>query len=108
MPFVNVTVNVSVDAAQLGIAVSKAVSQGTGKDIKVVMANVNISHGLVFQGTSESCAMVEVHAIGGKLNQVAGLIADELVKVNIPKNRVFMNFKDYERECWAVDGSALN
>jgi len=107
MPFVNVVVNVDVDSESVGRDVTRAIASGFNKPEAYVMVNVNQSHGLMFAGTKDPCAMVEVMGIGGTVKDVLGLLTQAVSNHGIPASRIFINFSSFQAHEWAVNGQLV-
>lgn len=109
MPFVHVTFSGSADCrAELAKALSKAAASALGKPESYVMVNVLHSDSLLFGGSSEPAAMVQVSSIGGSCSKVCGPLTDVVATVaKVPKERVFVNFRDVPRSEWAMQGNTF-
>jgi phenylpyruvate tautomerase len=111
MPFARVTVGSSstMDAKTLAQAVSTAVAGALGKPEQYMVVAVETPAVLLFGGTDEPAAMVNVESIGGSCSKVAAAITKALVDagLGIVASRVYVNFTGFTASEWAMAGSTF-
>lgn len=109
MPYVKIQTNASVsDQAELLKKLSAAAAEGIGKPETYIMTAFSSVESMTFGGTSEPAVFIECKSIGLKEEQTAGLSAllcsfckDEL---NVPENRVYIEFASAKGVMWGWDG----
>ncbi|KAG7402274.1 hypothetical protein PHYBOEH_003533 [Phytophthora boehmeriae] len=112
MPNVSVTSNVAVggvDQAAALAAISKAVATALGKSEQVVMVQLKLDTPMLFQGSDEPCAMIQLRSIGkvdAEHNPTTASVLTTAVSqvLNVPVDRIFMNIDDVHRGNWAKGG----
>ena len=92
-------------------AMSSLMSKSLGKPEQYVMAIV-VENTMMMSGSSEPSAFVDIRSIGGLNPDVNKGISKELCailqdKLEIPANRVFMNFTDVPRGNWGWNASTF-
>jgi phenylpyruvate tautomerase PptA (4-oxalocrotonate tautomerase family) len=86
-------------------ALSSALAEGLGKPEAVCFVQVEHSTGLMFSGSKEPCAMINIQSIGGNFEPIVRPITDILVSIGgVLQSRVFINFSNFEMNAWGVDG----
>ena len=114
MPYLKITTSKSIDAGQkhnLLQAASKMVASELGKPEEYMMVSAEFSVPMMFAGTEEPCAFLEVRGIGlpesktGKLSQLlCGLVESQ---AGIRKDRVYINFADVKPGLWGWNGDTF-
>lgn len=109
MPFVRCVF--SGDEAKKG-EIAKALSSHTSIALKkpeqYVCVHVEYTECLLFGGSSDPCCFIQIESIGGSLSDLVGPLTAVMADVaGIPSNRVFMNFTNMSRDCFALDGSTF-
>jgi phenylpyruvate tautomerase len=114
MPYLKITTSKSIDAAQkhnLLKTASKMVASELGKPEEYMMVSAESSVPMLFAGTEEPCAFLEVRGIGlpeskaGKLSQLlCGLVESQ---AGIRKDRVYINFADIKPSLWGWNGETF-
>lgn len=97
---------------ELCTCLSKVCADGTGKPETYVASVVEDDAVIAFGGTVENAAFVEVKSIGGLNSEVNGklsaMICDCLENMlEIPGNRVYINFTDVPASNWGTNGSTF-
>jgi phenylpyruvate tautomerase PptA (4-oxalocrotonate tautomerase family) len=114
MPCLKITTNKSIDAGQkhnlLKVA-SRMVASELGKPEQYMMVSVESPVQMLFAGTEEPCAFLELRAIElpesktGKLSQLlCGLLESQ---TGIRKDRVYINFADIKPGMWGWNGETF-
>ena len=114
MPYLKITTSKSIDAGQtrnLLKAASKMVASELGKPEQYMMVSVESPVHMLFAGTEEPCAVLELRAIGlpesktGKLSELlCGLMESQ---TGIRKDRVYINFADVKPDMWGWNGETF-
>lgn len=105
-------VSSSADSTQAFLKkASKLVAQALSKPEDYVMVSLEPSNAMLFAGSAEPTAFLELRAIGlpiKKTNELSRLLC-ELVEseVGIPKERVFINFMDFPPSMWGWNGETF-
>ncbi|GLD92380.1 hypothetical protein PINS_up000913 [Pythium insidiosum] len=115
MPFVVVTSNVaaaSVDAQAALQAISSATSKALGKPETYVMVQLDLGKLMMFQASTDPCAMIAVRSIG-KIDPASNsktceaLTAAVSKALGVPAERIFMNLDDVARSNWGMGGNTF-
>jgi phenylpyruvate tautomerase len=114
MPYLKITTNKYIDAGQkhnlLKVA-SRMVASELDKPEQYIMASAEPPVSMLFAGTEEPCAFLELRGIElpeaktGKLSQLlCGLVESQ---TGIRKDRVYINFADIKRSMWGWNGESF-
>jgi phenylpyruvate tautomerase PptA (4-oxalocrotonate tautomerase family) len=114
MPYFSIETNQPVEGSSNGELLKKLsafVAEILGKPESYVMIALKPETPLIFDGSDEPVAFVRVKSIGlpkercAQLSEkICGLIEQEL---HVPKNRVFIDFKDLERAMFGWNGKTF-
>jgi phenylpyruvate tautomerase len=114
MPYLKITISQSVDMKarqRLLTTASKAVAAELGKPEEYMMVSLEGAVPMLFGGTEEPCAFLELRAIGlpkaktAKLSQLlCGMVETEL---GVRRNRVYVNFADVPANLWGWNGGTF-
>ena len=114
MPYFCIEINQPVDRTanrELLKKMSASLADLLGKPEAYVMIAIKPETPLIFGGSDESAAFVRLKSIGLPKNRcpqlsekICGLIEQEL---QIPKNRIFIDFKDLNREMFGWNGKTF-
>lgn len=112
MPYIKIQTNAEVsDQAGLLKKLSAAAAQGIGKPETYIMTALSSIESMTLGGTSDPTVFIECKSIGLKEEQTAGLsdllcsfCKDEL---NVPKDRVYIEFSNATGAMWGWDGKTL-
>jgi phenylpyruvate tautomerase len=113
MPYLAVTTNaeISAEAKQAFLKeASKAVAAGTGKPEQYVMVKLETAQPMIFAGTEEPTAFVELKSIGfstGVQGLAASLCYLAAKHFGLPKERVFTVFQDVKAGMWGQGGGTF-
>ena len=110
MPYLKIQTNQSIpgDRQQAFLEkASRAVAEGLGKSEGYVMVAFDPPRPMLFGGSGEPCAYMELKSIGLSEGKTAGLserlcsLAEE--ELGIPAKRVYIEFSDAPRAMWGCD-----
>ena len=112
MPLLTIRTNTVIDNANdLAVAASKKIAELLGKPESYVMVNVMAEQSLVFAGTDDGAALLELKSLGlpesstGDFSQaLCELIKQQL---GIDKSRVYIEFSNPERHMWGWNGTTF-
>ena len=114
MPYLKIQTNQSLDESTQNALLKKAsatVSAQLGKSLDYVMVAIDPPRPMMFAGSNEPTAYLELKSIGlSSANTtdlsaaLCNLIADEL---SIDKNRVYIEFSNSERSMWGWNGATF-
>ncbi len=114
MPYFRVETNLKLDQEKKTSLLSQAsreLSQELGKPERYVMVQLVSEAMLMFDGTMEPAAYVELKSIGLPETQtqplaqsICGFLQQEL---DIPPDRVYIEFIDIPRKLWGWNGSTF-
>ncbi len=113
MPFLRIQTNVDLGSeARTTIAgtSSRLVSELLGKPESFVQVQVQDNQALVFGGSDEPNAFVELRSLGlpDDLNPLARRITESIEQqLGIASDRIFINFFDLPRAEWAWNGKTF-
>ena len=107
MPLLKIQTNVNVpEGKRDGLLknASRTVAQQLGKPESYMMVTLETEQPMVFAGTDEPTAFMDLKAIGlpaGKTGQLAALLCDlAKTELGVPKERVYINFADVPANLW--------
>jgi phenylpyruvate tautomerase PptA (4-oxalocrotonate tautomerase family) len=110
MPFVNVTTNIELDKQRLDEtlgALSRFISDILGKPESYVMAQMQPGAQLVFGGSADAAAYVQLASIGLPTEKTTDLSRELCTflesALDIPSDRVYIAFADLERTMFGWD-----
>jgi phenylpyruvate tautomerase len=109
MPYLKVQTNAMVNnKTELLQKLSKVASKEIGKPETYIMTALSMIEVMTFGGNDEPAVFLECKSIGLKQEQTAGLSSvlcsfckEEL---NVPENRVYIEFSSAEGVMWGWDG----
>ena len=114
MPYFSIETNQTIDQASNRGLIKKTstfIAELLGKPESYVMIAIKPETPIIFAGSDEPAAFVRVKSIGlpkdccPQLSEkICGLIEREL---KVPPNRVFIDFKDLEREMFGWNGKTF-
>jgi len=114
MPYLTIQTNESLDKPTqdaLLEKVSKLVSELLNKPETYVMVAISDSRPMLFSGSDEACAYLELKSIGlpenscqDFSNALCSLINDE---ISIEKSRIYIEFSNAERHLWGWNSSTF-
>jgi phenylpyruvate tautomerase len=114
MPYLKIQTSKSVDN-NLSQAVlkkaSKLVAQQLSKPEDYVMVSLEPSRAMVFAGSAEPTAFLELRALGlpaKKTGELSRLLCELIeAELGVPKGRVFINFMDFPPSMWGWNGETF-
>ncbi len=114
MPFLKIQSNVNIDESRgksLLAEASKQVAAGLGKPENYVMVALEAPRPMLFAGSDEPLAYLELKSIGlpeSKTTELSamlcGLIEEQL---GIPASRTYIEFADAPRAMWGWNGGTF-
>jgi phenylpyruvate tautomerase PptA (4-oxalocrotonate tautomerase family) len=114
MPYFSIETNQPVDSAanqQLLKKISVFVAELLGKPESYVMVSIQPGSPLIFGGSNDPAAFVRLKSIGLPVDrcpqlsqEICNLIEQEF---GIPKDRIFIDFKDLERNLFGWNGKTF-
>ena len=114
MPYLTIRTNVAVEPEQqqsLLRQASEVVSGELGKPERFVMVSVEPQQAMLFAGSDEPLAYMELKSIGLPQDRTQGLsaaLASLAVNLlSIPQDRVYVEFSDAERHMWGWNGGTF-
>jgi phenylpyruvate tautomerase len=114
MPLLKIQTNTKVSSDQRDAflkSASRAVAQQLGKPESYMMVTLETEQAMLFAGTSEPAAFMDLKAIGLPANKTAQLSASlcDLAKtgLGIPAERVYVNFTDVPPNLWGWNGETF-
>ena len=114
MPYLKIIVSKTIDANRkhaLLTAASAQVVAALGKPEQYMMVSVEAPVQMLFAGSEEACAFLELRAIGlpkskaGRLTQLLGELVE--THLGIRKDRVYINFTDVPPSQWGWNGQTF-
>lgn len=114
MPLLRIQTNATVPEDKRDALLKKAsrtVAQQLGKPENYMMVSLETGRPMMFAGTSEPAAFMELRAIGlpaGKTGQLSALLCDlAKTELGVPKERVYINFADVPANLWGWNGETF-
>ncbi|PNR99170.1 hypothetical protein X927_05995 [Petrotoga mexicana DSM 14811] len=112
MPYLKVTTNKKIDnKEELTRILSREVANALGKPEMYFMVSLEDTAHIQFQGSSDLAAFVELRSIGLPESQTKDLskVLCQLLEqqLNIPKDRVYINFLDIKNTMWGWKGDTF-
>jgi phenylpyruvate tautomerase len=114
MPYLKIQTNLELSDASRREILRKAsvlLAKNLGKPEKYVMLRFDAAQPMMFAGSAEPCAFVELKSIGLPENRTAALsrvlcqfLGDEL---KIPSERIYIEFTDARDVMWGWDGGTF-
>jgi phenylpyruvate tautomerase len=114
MPYLKISTSKSIDAEHkhnLLKAASKMVASELGKPEQYMMVSLESPDSMLFAGTEEPCAFLELRGIGlpesktGKLSELlCGLVESH---TGVRRDRVYINFADIKPGMWGWNGETF-
>tara|TARA_Y100001970_G_C13819254_1_gene643985 strand:+ start:272 stop:607 length:336 start_codon:yes stop_codon:yes gene_type:complete len=107
MPAINLKTSVAFnEETDLLKELSRSLSVMTGKPESYVMTSIESDVMMTFGGSTEPCCYVEVKSIGAlkpseMSRDICKLISS---KLQIPENRIYIEFADVQAKFWGWDG----
>lgn len=114
MPYFSLETNKQIDETvhqTLLKEISVFISKLTGKPESLVMVQIRSNLPLIFGGSSDRAAFVQLKSIGlaeDRCSEFSKKICDFVEQeLRIPKNRVFIEFKDLQPNLFGWDGKTF-
>lgn len=114
MPLIHLSFSKDIDltkADALIPTISKIIADCTGKPEQYVMVMLDICE-MMMSGQRGKSAFATIKSVGGlslDINEKISLNLAELIetKLDVPKNRIYLNFINIERENWGYNGKTF-
>lgn len=114
MPLLTISTNISIDRArqqQVARQASATVSDLLGKPERYVMVIINADQAMVFAGSDEACAYLQLKSLGLPENQTAEFSSRlcELVRetLSVPVDRIYIEFSGPDRHLWGWNSATF-
>ncbi len=114
MPYMKIDTNISVDDKTLQAlltGVSSKIATFLGKPERYVLIHINPEQTMCFAGSQAPLAYVELKSIAlptEKTEQLSSALCKFLTDtLNIPAQRVYIEFTNIERAMWGWDGKTF-
>jgi phenylpyruvate tautomerase len=114
MPYLAIATNAEIAPEAQGALLrdaSKAVASGTAKPEQYVLVKLQAGQALLFAGSGEPAAFLEVKSIGypsiGVKEMARSLCAVVNRHLGVPGNRTYIVFEDIKGAMWAYDGETF-
>ncbi len=114
MPYLKIQSNQSIEPSEQATLLSEAstlVATELGKPEAYVMVNIEPTRPMLFAGTDEPTAYLELKSIGLAESQTKSLSAAlcQLIQstFNISPDRIYIEFSDAPRSMWGWNGSTF-
>ena len=114
MPFLAVTTNHAVpddQKTEILKKLSATVAQALGKPEQYVMVNLQANPDMLFAGSAEPLAYLELKSIGlphDRTKELSATLAKSVEEtLGVPANRVYVEFADAERHLWGWNGGTF-
>ncbi len=109
MPYIRIEANVEIKEDLLK-GVSTLISRSLGKPERYVMASSETKK-MIFDGKTDPCAFLELKSIGLPQERT-GKLSEELCNfiernAGIKKDRIYINFVDFEGSMWGWNGTTF-
>jgi phenylpyruvate tautomerase len=114
MPFFKIETNQKLDESTVNTLLEKSsqfISSMAGKPEQYVMVTIDHGKDIMFGGNTEPAAMVKLKSIGlptDKCNEYASRICQFINdEIDVPPDRVFIDFVDLQRNMFAWNGKTF-
>jgi phenylpyruvate tautomerase PptA (4-oxalocrotonate tautomerase family) len=114
MPYLHIRTNVSVEPAQQSASLARcstAVAEALGKSERYVMVSLEAGQAMRFAGDDAPCAYLELKSIGLPEARSAELSATLCAlieaQLQIPQQRIYIEFADAARHMWGWNGATF-
>lgn len=114
MPLLKIETNINMPESKREALLKKAsrtVAQQLGKPEQYMMVSLEAERAMVFAGTSEPTAFMDLRAIGlpaEKTGELAALLCDlARAELGVAKERVYINFADVPANLWGWNGETF-
>ena len=114
MPYLKLRTNTTISKQQspeLLTQLSQLLAKETGKPERYVMVELDSDREMIFSGTNEPLAYIECKSIGLSSDQAKSLSASIsqllIEKLQIPSERIYIEFSNCPAEFWGWNGSTF-
>ncbi len=89
--------------------ISAELARLTGKPEQYVMTLFEVDVPMTFAGVDKPSCFIEIKSIGGLQPSLISQSISNLIneKINIPKDRIYINFEDISASQWGYNGSTF-
>ncbi|CAN0063894.1 unnamed protein product [Heterosigma akashiwo] len=115
MPFARVLIGganlTSEKKVELASAISGVLASVIGKPESYCAVNVECSDGLVFGGSADPAAIVNVESIGfGSRDAIKGEVCEQISSAissaaGVDEGRIYVNFSSFSHDSWGMGGN---
>jgi len=112
MPLLTIRTNTEINnTKELALAASKKIAELLGKPESYVMVNVMTEQTLVFGGTDDGAALLELKSLGlpesstGNFSKALCVLIKQ--QLGIDESRVYIEFSNPERHMWGWNGATF-
>lgn len=114
MPLLQIKTNTDIEPGHRGPLLqeaSKLIAEALGKPERYVMLTLETQQPMLFAGTDEPAAYLELKSIGlptDTTKALSGTLCDFINKrLNIPKDRIYIEFADAKRNMFGWNGGTF-
>ncbi|CAG1770028.1 phenylpyruvate tautomerase [uncultured bacterium] len=114
MPYLKIQINRGIEPEKskaLLASASQKIANELGKPERYVMVELTANPAMLFGGTDEPAAYVELKSIGLPAGQIKALskVLSSLLEdsVGIAPSRIYIEFTDVKGSCWGWNGSTF-
>lgn len=111
MPYLKMQTNQKLEDRELIKKLSAKVAEELGKSESYVMVAFEPELEMSFGGTNKPAAFIELKSIGlkeSKTEKLSKMLCDFAKKeLNVPKNRVYIEFSDAPGKMWGWNGGTF-
>ena len=114
MPYLKIQINRALDPEKsktLLASASQKIANELGKPERYVMVELTVNPSMLFGGTDEPAAYVELKSIGlpaGQIKPLSQTLSSLLeTSAGIAPSRIYIEFTDVKGSCWGWNGSTF-
>lgn len=115
MPLMRITTNqalsTSEERREFQAAASTKTAEILGKPERYVMVGLETGRDLLFAGSDEPAAFVELASLGLPEDQTGGLSGEICTflqdRLGVPPDRIYIHFQNVERHMWGLNGTTF-
>jgi len=114
MPLLKIQTNAAIDdqkSQPLLKNVAQRIAKALNKPEQYMMVSLEADRSMLFAGTSEPTAFLELKAIGlpaGKTGELARLLCEVVEsELGVPQQRIYINFADVPASLWGWNGETF-
>lgn len=114
MPYLRIQTNIQLTVEQQQMLLkpaSELIANQLGKSEHYIMIQVEAGESMLFDGTEEPLAYMELKSIGLPADRIKALSANLcefiLNRLEIPKSRIYIEFVDVDRSMWGWNSTTF-